>query len=150
MDGLGRMPILDAAGGMILPSRLGRRHGPLERLVESGRVGAATGCGCGHRHRDFDEGEGKPAPAATGAPGRYRQVKLLLHSDHIERLEGIRNDFARRKSESQQSLLVEGLVAAAVGFMLRHVDFSALQSADDLDRHVTASVCLARLRVSWL
>jgi hypothetical protein len=34
-----------AAGGDISPSRLGRGHGPLERLVELGRAGAATGCG---------------------------------------------------------------------------------------------------------
>ena len=145
MDGLGRMPMLDAAGRVTLPSRLRRHHGPLQRLVESGRVGAATGCGVGYRPWDCGEAEGKPAPAATGAPGQYRQVKLLLHSDHIERLEVIRNDFAKRKLESQQSLLVEELVSAAVGFMLRHVDFSTLQSADALDRHVTASVCLARL-----
>ena len=143
-------PMIDAAGGMILPPRLGGRHGPLEWLVESGRGGAATGCGGGYRPWDLGEDEGKPAPAATGAPGRYRQVKLLLHSDHIERLERIRNDFARRKEDSQQSLLIEELVAAAVGFMLRHVDFSSLQSAGDLDRHVTASVCLAHLRVSRL
>jgi hypothetical protein len=103
-----------------------------------------------HRPWDFGEAESKPAPAATGAPGQYRQVKLLLHSDHVEMLAAIRNDFAKRKSESQQSVLVEDLVGAAVGFMLRHVDFSALKSVNDLDRHVTAQVCLARLRVPWL
>ena len=140
--------MLDAAGGVILPSRLGRRHGPLQRLVELGRVGASTGCGGGYRPWDRSEAEGKSAPAATGAPGPYRQVKLLLHNDHIERLEAIRDDFAKRKPESQRSLLVEELVSAAVGFMLRHVDFRALQCVADLDRHVTAHVCLARLRVS--
>jgi len=139
--------MIDAAGGMILPSRMGRRHGPLERLVESGWIGAATGCG--HRHRDFGEAEGKPAQASAGMPGLYRQAKLLLHSDHMEKLEGIRDDFAKRKLESQKPITVGELVSAAVGFMIRHVDFNALKSGDDLDRHVTAHVCLARLRVSW-
>ncbi|MBI5239129.1 MAG: hypothetical protein HY926_01520 [Elusimicrobia bacterium] len=103
-----------------------RRDGPLEGLLR---------CGASPEPARMPE-QAEFWPAASGPAGVYRQEKLLLRGDYLDGLERVRRDFGLRKAEFRKSLTIGELVDAAVGFMLRQVDFSTLESAEDLERHV--------------
>jgi hypothetical protein len=79
-------------------------------------------------------------PAAAGPSGLYRQEKLLLRGEYLEALEKIKGDFASRKPDFRKSVTLGQLVDAAIGLMLRQVDFASLESAEDLERHVVRQV----------
>ena len=84
--------------------------------------------------------QGEFWPPATTSTGLYRQEKLVLRSEQVESLETIRRDFNLRKPAFRKSITVGEFIDAAVGFMLRHAEFEALESTEDLDRHVASQV----------
>jgi hypothetical protein len=118
-----------------------RRDGPLEGLLRCGVRPEAA--------RSPEQGEFWPA--VSGPAGVYRQEKLLLRGDYLDGLERVRRDFALRKAEFRRSLTVGDLVDAAVGLMLRQVDFASLESAEDLERHVARQAlgCASCKEVGW-
>lgn len=85
-------------------------------------------------HRRSPRHEMTP-PCATGL---YRQEKLLMRADSVERLETIKKRFLKRKADWQAPMAMADFVNASVAFVLRHVDFDDLDSVEALDVHIAS------------
>jgi len=70
--------------------------------------------------------------------GLYRQEKLLLRSDHVDRIQAIKKEFLETKSHWQPSMTLADVVNASIAFVLRYVDFAELNSVEELDSYITS------------
>ncbi len=80
----------------------------------------------------------RPEPTPPCAAGLYRQEKLLMRSDCVEKLEIIKKAFLKRKADWQTPMALADIINASVAFVLRHVDFESLESVEDLDLHIAS------------
>ena len=79
-----------------------------------------------------------PATRRESSTGLYRQEKVLLRSDHVDRIQAIKKDFLERKAHWQPSMALADVINASLAFILRYVDFAELESVEGLDSYITS------------